>query len=402
MNYEDRLVELVLADERVMRLLRTVRRLELEQWCIAAGTIRNLVWDDLHGLPEPTLPSDIDVLIFDDARIEPSYEAELEQKLSAQVPEVRWEVVNQATIHHYTGDATPYTSIAHAMSRWADLVTAVGVHLDATGAITVTSPGGLDDLFELRVRPNIATPTSVEVYRQRMASKGWRKRWPRLIIDDLEPSPLVTMRHVGDASEHRRIEPASLSVMALDVVFGSPLPDVLITGDRYLLRPFRHDDLHVVEAASRDDFIAMLTTVPSSYTPQEGLAFIDRQNQRLSSGEGWSLAVVERSTDRAVGQIGLWIPQLRKGRAEIGYWIAEPGRGNGAASEAVKLLSDWAFEHLDLDRLSLFIEPWNTASLKTAERAGYEREAMLTSWERVGGVPRDMWSYVQLRVDHRP
>lgn len=125
------------------------------------------------------------MLIFDAARTSPDYEKDLERQLAALVPDLRWEVVNQATIHTYTGDGGPYTSIEHAMSRWADLVTAVGARLEADGQITIVAPGGLDDLFELRVRPNIATPTSAKVYRDRMQSKGWQQRWPLLTIEDL-------------------------------------------------------------------------------------------------------------------------------------------------------------------------------------------------------------------------
>ncbi len=125
-RHEDRLTELVETDDRVMGLLRTVRTLGLAHWLIAAGTIRNLVWDHLHGFAQPTLPGDIDVLIFDDERTDPGYGADLEERLSSLDPEHAWEVVNQATVHTYTGDPTPYSSIEHAMSRWADLVTAVG------------------------------------------------------------------------------------------------------------------------------------------------------------------------------------------------------------------------------------------------------------------------------------
>ena len=59
--------------------------------------------------------------------------------------------------------------------------------------------------------------------------------------------------------------------------------------------------------------------MPAEYTQDAGIAFIDRQNLRLTSGTGWSLAIVNRASGLAVGQIGLWIPQLHKGRAEIGY-----------------------------------------------------------------------------------
>lgn len=182
---EARLITLVRQDDRVMGLLRAVRALDLNSWCIAAGTIRNLVWDHLHSLSEPTLPSDIDVLIYDAGRTNKAYEAMLEARLQELVPTVTWEVVNQATIHSYTGDPKPYRSIEEAMSRWADLVTAVGAHLNANDEVTIVAPAGLDDLFGLRVRPNLTTPTSAAVYQDRMASKGWVERWPLLSIEGI-------------------------------------------------------------------------------------------------------------------------------------------------------------------------------------------------------------------------
>ncbi len=58
---------------------------------------------------------------------------------------------------------------------------------------------------------------------------------------------------------------------------------------------------------------------------------------------------------------------------------------------------DWAFANIDVDRLSLFIESWNDASISTAERAGFTREGVLRGWERIGGQPQDMVSFVRLR-----
>ena len=136
--------------------------------------------------------------------------------------------------------------------------------------------------------------------------------------------------------------------MTIDVEFGSPLPPIEIEAEGYLMRPFRLEDLPLIEEASSDGPIPLITTVPSDWSPQAGEAFIDRQNSRLSEGEGWSLAIVERRSTRAIGQIGLWIPHLHKGRVEMGYWVAASGRGRGAASQAVEAVSDWAFEHLDV------------------------------------------------------
>lgn len=174
------------------------------------------------------------------------------------------------------------------------------------------------------------------------------------------------------------------------------LDELSIRGDGVALRDFSHADLPLIEEASADPFIPVLTTVPAVYSLAEGEAFVERQVRRRLDGEGWSLAVHDEANDRPVGQIGLWLRNAHKGRAEIGYWVVASARGGGLAGRATTMLSEWAFANLDISRLSLFIEPWNDASIRTAESAGYRREALLHQWERVGGVPKDMYSYVRL------
>jgi hypothetical protein len=187
-SYRARLVRLVESDAWLMALLAAGRSLGLGEWCIAAGAVRNKVWDHLHGHAEPTRPSDVDFLFYDRARPDAGYEAEVERRLAGAAPGVRWEAVNQATVHAYTRDP-PQRSIEEAMSRWADPVTAVGVRLTDDGRIIVLAPHGLADLFGLIVRPNLAAPDAAAVYRERLATKRWAERWPRLTIVRLETGP---------------------------------------------------------------------------------------------------------------------------------------------------------------------------------------------------------------------
>ena len=175
------LTALIGSDPWIMDLLRAVRAMHLPKWCIAAGVIRNKVWDHLHGYSDRTLPADIDVLYYDHDRIDDTYEADIERRLAAIIPGVRWEAVNQAAVHSYTKDA-PYKSIEQAMSRWADPVTAVGAHLTYEEQIVIMAPLGLRDLFGLVVRPNLLTPNAATVYRERMTTKRWIERWPKLTI----------------------------------------------------------------------------------------------------------------------------------------------------------------------------------------------------------------------------
>ncbi|WP_151773988.1 GNAT family N-acetyltransferase [Streptomyces abyssomicinicus] len=173
---------------------------------------------------------------------------------------------------------------------------------------------------------------------------------------------------------------------------------VLETGAGFRLRPWRLDDadLALVREASGDPLIPLITTVPARYTEEEGEAFVRRQWDRAARRTGYPL-VIERAHDgRPVGNVGLWLFAGDPDRASLGYWVVPSARGQGAAGAALGALTRWALTTSGFARLELYVEPWNTASLRTAERAGFTREGLLRSWQRVGAVRRDMYMYARL------
>ncbi|GAB4048351.1 GNAT family N-acetyltransferase [Catellatospora paridis] len=167
----------------------------------------------------------------------------------------------------------------------------------------------------------------------------------------------------------------------------------------FLLRPFGAGDLPLIEEAAADPYIPVISSVPVPYSEADGLAFVQRQHDRAREGVGYSLAIVDRAEDRAVGQIGLWVTELAEGRAATGYWIAPSGRGRGAAGHALAAVACFALTDLAIPRVHLHIEPWNTASVRTAERAGFRREGLLRSWMELGGIRRDMLLFARLAAD---
>ncbi|WP_433603223.1 GNAT family N-acetyltransferase [Nocardia sp. CA-135953] len=50
-----------------------------------------------------------------------------------------------------------------------------------------------------------------------------------------------------------------------------------------------------------------------------------------------------------------------------------------------------------MHRIELYIEPWNTGSIRVAESGGYLREGLLHSYEEIGGTRRDMFLYAATR-----
>jgi ribosomal-protein-alanine N-acetyltransferase len=143
--------------------------------------------------------------------------------------------------------------------------------------------------------------------------------------------------------------------------------------------------------------------VPANYSDDEGRAFIARQLERSAGGHGYPFVIAAASDpSRGLGAIGLWLREIDSGRASVGYWLVPAARGHKLAGWALRGLVEFAFGTLAIPRLHLFIEPWNLASQRTAEAAGFTREALLRGWERVDGTQHDAYCFALLHQEWSP
>jgi [ribosomal protein S5]-alanine N-acetyltransferase len=164
------------------------------------------------------------------------------------------------------------------------------------------------------------------------------------------------------------------------------------------LRPWSDADLACVEAATHDPYIPETTTVPAVFTEAEGLAWIERQRNRQTSGEGISLAIAEVSSDDALGAAVLMLG-FRAGTVSIGYWLVPAARGHGLASRAVLMLAPWALTQAGVARVEALVEPDNTASQRILEVAGFERQGLLPSYLAFGDRRADVLVYSLIASD---
>ena len=171
-----------------------------------------------------------------------------------------------------------------------------------------------------------------------------------------------------------------------------------LTDGRVQLRGFITDDVALVQSVAADPLIPLITTVPTSGTREDAHAYIARQDDRLQTRAGCSFAIADEGTGESVGQIGLWLRDLDEGRASTGYWIAPQFRRRGYVRRALILLADWALTLPEIERLELYVEPWNDGSWRAAEDSGFTREGLLRSWQRVGDERKDMYMYSRLPI----
>lgn len=192
----------------------------------------------------------------------------------------------------------------------------------------------------------------------------------------------------------KKFDPAALS---------PPLHVPRLKAGPVVLRPFIFGDMDLVSEASADPQIHSITSVPRLYSLESGGAFIERQHQRAAEGDGFSFVIANAAEPgEGLGSIGLWLQEIESGRASVGYWLLAPARGRGLAGHALRAVCKFAFEKFAIPRVHLFVEPWNVASARTAEFAGFRREATLRGWERIDGEQKDADCYAQLHSEWVP
>jgi RimJ/RimL family protein N-acetyltransferase len=100
----------------------------------------------------------------------------------------------------------------------------------------------------------------------------------------------------------------------------------------------------------------------------------------------------------AIGGLGLdRQPDVNRCGAEIGYWLAEPFWGRGIATSAVRTATAHALSQAELWRVFAPVFPWNSASRRVLEKAGYTLEATLRRSGVKDGIVIDELIYARTR-----
>lgn len=182
MNLELELTNIIKSDQLLMEALKAVQALQLNDCWIAAGVIRNKVWDTLHNVQ--TKMNDIDVIYFDETDCSIETEKNLQSQLIKAMPNFPWSVKNQARMH-LKNKVSPYVSSIDGIANFPETATAIAVRLN-DNKIEIVAPYGLNDLFKGIVRPTppFHRPSDLHsIYLNRIQNKNWRSNWHNLIIE---------------------------------------------------------------------------------------------------------------------------------------------------------------------------------------------------------------------------
>lgn len=128
---------------------------------------------------------------------------------------------------------------------------------------------------------------------------------------------------------------------------------------------------------SPDDCATFARAALHDFANRKQLALLIMDGEQVIGGTGW--------TDWRLGE--RYHGVIRDGSAEIGYWLAADAQGKGIMTRCVARLIDLAFDHYDMYRLIICVEPDNDSSNAVPRRLGFSHEGTFRKRLRWG----DRW-----------
>jgi len=173
--------------ELLMSLFPAARSLcPRHPYFIGAGCLVQTVWNELTNRPPEYGIGDIDIIYYDGTDLslaaEEAVVSEGQRLLSGlRIPV---DIKNEARVHLWYRDKfgielQQYASLEAAIDTWPATATSLGARLNPDGSWHIYAPFGLEDLFNLVVRPNKVL-INESIYNQK--ARKWKSKWPELSI----------------------------------------------------------------------------------------------------------------------------------------------------------------------------------------------------------------------------
>lgn len=179
---EQKILDTFRENPDMMTILTIIRDLDLKDSWLAAGSVRNFIWNLLSDKSPFDRETDVYVIFFDP---DISYEetVSIEKKLREDFPQYHWELKNQVYMHLHSPHTVPYTSSCDAMSKYPEQCTAIGLRLHADATLELFVPYGIEDILNFQVSPTphfLENEDRMKLYQERLSKKNWQEKWKNL------------------------------------------------------------------------------------------------------------------------------------------------------------------------------------------------------------------------------
>jgi len=160
---------------------------------------------------------------------------------------------------------------------------------------------------------------------------------------------------------------------------------ITLKGETLYLRALEPEDLEFIHAIENDERVWEISNTQTPYSKFLIKQYLEEAHRDIYDVKQLRL-VISNYKNQAIGLIDLFDFDFKNGRAGIGVLIKdEAQRSQGAGKEALALLVNYSFTHLDLHQLYCNISEENTVSLNLFKNQGFKEVGLKKDWNYVNG-----------------
>lgn len=158
---------------------------------------------------------------------------------------------------------------------------------------------------------------------------------------------------------------------------------VTLKGEHIYLRALEPEDLEFIHAIENDENIWEISNTQTPYSKFLIKQYLEQAHKDIYEVKQLRL-VISNYDDKAIGMIDIFDFDFKNSRAGIGILIKEvQNRKNGFGTEALSLLVNYCFNHLNLHQLYCNISEDNLASIKLFSKQGFEKIGLKKDWNLI-------------------
>ncbi len=138
----------------------------------------------------------------------------------------------------------------------------------------------------------------------------------------------------------------------------------------------------------------------SDTDPESSRSYMERAEREWREGRECHFSI--RHEGKIAGNVSLMRVAETFRSSEIGYWMRTDLCGRGLMTEAASAAVSYGFDEMDLHRIELHAGLENVASIRVAEKLGFQREGISRDAGRGAEGFQDVYVYGLLDSDPRP
>lgn len=163
------------------------------------------------------------------------------------------------------------------------------------------------------------------------------------------------------------------------------------------LRELSEEDLPAWFGRLSDAEAAALAGDPVATSMQDVIDGLEFHRKAFREKEGLRWSIVPDEVGGSVGSIGFGSLDPQHRSAGIGGAVGRAHWNQGFATSAGRLIVNYGFETLQLERIQAEILTTNAPSIRVVEKLGFEREGLLRGYRIINDTRRDFFVYALLR-----